>query len=494
LGASQLPSLAVDFNWNVAGPANWADGANWNPVGPPSGGGGNHALVNNGGTAEISADILDIQDIFVGAGVGNTGTLNQTAGNTFQGTGSWMFIGQDGGTGTYNLSGGSQNKERLYVGRNNSGFGTLNLSGTGLVDTAEVNLGVDGNPGLYAVGNANISNDGRIQTSGLFQVSNGAVDVTDNGSIDAAGEFWVGQGEGRTATLTMDSGVAESDSWIAIGRESGTGTVTLSGSAVLRKVGNAEHFITLGGLGAGGGGTINLSGNASIESISNMVLSETAGRYGIVNQSGGSVTIKDNTISTTFTASLEMDSIESEYHLSGGSLLTETIDAGIGNFDMTGGTLVTTVFNGDLTVQGGALDVADTGILGSTTVNGGFDLFAAGDVKIEIDGLSAGIQHDQIIVNGAVALAGLLDINLLTYVPSNGDQFTILLNDDVDAVSGTFAGLAEGATFLEGATTFQITYAGGDGNDVVLTAVPEPSTVAVLFGGLALLAMRRRRA
>src|SRR5262249_20617694 len=41
-----------------------------------------------------------------------------------------------------------------------------------------------------------------------------------------------------------------------------------------------------------------------------------------------------------------------------------------------------------------------------------------------------------------------------------------------DRVAGTFAGLPEGATFVAGGQTFQISYTGGDGNDVALTAIP----------------------
>ena len=58
--------------------------------------------------------------------------------------------------------------------------------------------------------------------------------------------------------------------------------------------------------------------------------------------------------------------------------------------------------------------------------------------------------------------------------PSVGTAFTIIANDGGDAVAGTFAGLAEGATFQSGAALFSISYAGGDGNDVVLTAVEAP--------------------
>src|ERR1051326_3225033 len=49
-------------------------------------------------------------------------------------------------------------------------------------------------------------------------------------------------------------------------------------------------------------------------------------------------------------------------------------------------------------------------------------------------------------------------------------RFPIIDNDGTDPVVGTFAGLPEGATFKAGSYTYWITYKGGDGNDVVLTA------------------------
>src|SRR5439155_302953 len=57
-------------------------------------------------------------------------------------------------------------------------------------------------------------------------------------------------------------------------------------------------------------------------------------------------------------------------------------------------------------------------------------------------------------------------------------------NDSNDAVMGTFNGLPEGKVFgavLGGANVdFQISYQGGDGNDVVLTATNAPPTLDAL--------------
>ena len=68
-----------------------------------------------------------------------------------------------------------------------------------------------------------------------------------------------------------------------------------------------------------------------------------------------------------------------------------------------------------------------------------------------------------------------------------GETFEII--DIAGVLTGTFAGLPEGALVdTEGLLDLQITYACGDGNDIVLTAViPEPATLALL--GLAACAM-----
>jgi hypothetical protein len=59
------------------------------------------------------------------------------------------------------------------------------------------------------------------------------------------------------------------------------------------------------------------------------------------------------------------------------------------------------------------------------------------------------------------------------------NKYLVIKNDGNDAISGTFNGLPEGATFYANGSKFQITYQGGDGNDVELTqiALPGPSKV-----------------
>lgn len=79
----------------------------------------------------------------------------------------------------------------------------------------------------------------------------------------------------------------------------------------------------------------------------------------------------------------------------------------------------------------------------------------------------------------------------------NGDSFMIVDNKSSTDVQGTFNGLDEGEQFEVDGITFSITYEGGDGNDVVITALnsgndPDPSNTGIAsFVGspLALIAM-----
>jgi hypothetical protein len=64
-----------------------------------------------------------------------------------------------------------------------------------------------------------------------------------------------------------------------------------------------------------------------------------------------------------------------------------------------------------------------------------------------------------------------LDVHL-AFTPAPGTAFTIIDARFNGPIAGMFDGLAEGATFDVDTTQFRITYAGGDGNDVVLTVVP----------------------
>ena len=181
---------------------------------------------------------------------------------------------------------------------------------------------------------------------------------------------------------------------------------------------------------------------------------------------------------------------------SGTGLLTITTPGHTGGTTITAGGLLVgggTTHSAPITVQGGALH--GSGTAGSITVSGGaiqpgtpgvgntailqateVTFSPGGSFVVDITGATAGSDYDQLAVSGVSTLgAGVatLTVNLL-YAPISGTSFTILTN-----ATGQFQGLPEGGTFLLGAENFRITYQGGDGNDVVLTADDVPSASAI---------------
>ena len=177
--------------------------------------------------------------------------------------------------------------------------------------------------------------------------------------------------------------------------------------------------------------------------------------------------------------------------LGGTSTYTSATTTSAGRIDVTG------ALSG-----GGAVNVSSTGTLGGTgsitgavTVNSGgtlapgvspgvlntgsVNLAANSSFDVEVGGPSPGntaTDHDQLAVTGTVTIGSNVTLNTASFggfTPSVGDQYVIINNDGADAVTGTFAGLPEGATlsnFLGSGRNAYVTYKGGDGNDVALSA------------------------
>jgi len=133
----------------------------------------------------------------------------------------------------------------------------------------------------------------------------------------------------------------------------------------------------------------------------------------------------------------------------------------------SGGTLKGTGKVGSLYVDAGAT-VAPGHSPGCLNTG---NLTLLGTYQAEIGGTTACTGYDQLKVTGTVDVtSGTLTTSLYnSFVPAVGQSYTIIDNDAADAVTGTFTGLAEGATFTTTGVTYSITYKGGTGNDVVLT-------------------------
>ncbi len=147
--------------------------------------------------------------------------------------------------------------------------------------------------------------------------------------------------------------------------------------------------------------------------------------------------------------------------------------------------------NGAMTVASSATLGGNLGTVGSATVDGNLtpggpaqlttsalNFSAQGSFNVALNGTAAGSGYDQVIVNSAagVNLNSNPTLNLtLGFSPAPGTQFTILENQSGGPVTGTFNGLPEGATLTIDGQVFVISYVGGNGHDIVLTAGSAPS-------------------
>jgi hypothetical protein len=143
-----------------------------------------------------------------------------------------------------------------------------------------------------------------------------------------------------------------------------------------------------------------------------------------------------------------------------------------GSADLTNGTVATFAGTGSIggpLLSGNNKTIAPGHDGPGVFSSGSLTIPSGSTLKVDLNGLAAGTGYDQLNVTGSVTLGGTLIVSP-GFVPSNGATFTIVNNDGSDAVSGTFAGLPQGGTIVGGGRLFTISYTGGTGNDVVLTA------------------------
>ena len=137
---------------------------------------------------------------------------------------------------------------------------------------------------------------------------------------------------------------------------------------------------------------------------------------------------------------------------------------------------------GNVTSVGGTISPGHTGSP-SVLNTGSLSLDANSTFMTELDGSSPGngvSGFDQVVASGPVVLGGAsLNVTLASgYIPTVGAQYTIISNSS-GSISGTFAGLPEGGTDAISGYSFQVTYKGGSGDNVVLTALPFATTTTI---------------
>ena len=308
-----------------------------------------------------------------------------------------------------------------------------------------------------------------------------------------------------TGTVVVNAGIVLVDNSQGLGAAdgtAGTGTTVAAGNSLIvstPSVGN--EYLSLSGIGFGGlagalynevsaawSGPVVLAADTTI-----FVATGTLTLSGPVTGPGG----------LTVTGNFPLVLTGSD------SYLGATVDKGrlLVNGTLTGSTSVTvngasqlggtgTIASSVATLSASALTPGTSpGILtvGNTTLGSNTNF------QIEIAGPVVGSQYDQLDVAGTIDVSGA-NLNLFpSFIPAPGTQFVVVENDGGDPIVGTFAGVPEGGTITQNGATFSVSYVGGTGNDVVLTAttasVPtaNASLLVILTGLLAAVSVRRLR-
>ena len=342
------------------------------------------------------------------------------------------------------------------------------------------NAGANGNGALFLSGNGGgvtysgtgtISNHANTPDSaGLAIASDGGIGGTNlievAGSI--TGSFGIDTADGTTTIVVTGTVTGTGGNAIIFDNASSNNTVDLKPTAVV--TGNLD--------GSGNDDTVRLSGTSGSGTFD-------LGKVG----ADFSALVKGEAATWTVTGTLDPavgTVVRNGTLLVDGTVGTVLVTDGFGDDPpaLLGGTGTV----GNVIVQSAGI-LAPGASAGTLTSTGDVTLSIGSIFRVEIGGTTAGSQYDVLHLNGT-GLSGLIDLGSATiqasliggFTPTVGQVFKIIDNDDIDAVSNTFAGMSEGAGVLVSGQAFRVSYVGGDGNDVTLTAIVGGSNPPGLTG------------
>src|SRR3989441_984094 len=505
LGGFVSPGLAQTFTWTGTQNANWSVANNWAGGVAPAGTGAENLVfpagaanlltnntTNNGSfnsvTIKGTGYTLGNKAITLGAGgladSSAAGSHTISLGITFAAT---RTVTVSNAATTLTISGVITGAGGLTK----SGAGTLVLSAANTyTGVTTINAGTISIPTDAALGTPpGAATPGRIVFAGGTLRSTATFALAANRGISLSGAGTISTDPATTLTY---GGIIAGPGGLT---KAGTGTLLVSGLS------------TYTGATAISAGTLRLSATNAIGSTSAVtvttgatfdlggfsdVVGSLAGAGTVTSSAPGTVTLTagGNNSSTAFTGVIQNGSGTVGLTKTGtGTLTLSGVNTYSGATTVSAGTLFVngTQAASPVSVNGGTLGGAGTvGAITTTAAGGsvspgqaGPGILSSGNVNwstgapsfvVQLNGTTAGTGYDQLNVTGTVNLSGATLSGTMGFTPPTGATFAIITNDGSDAIVGTFAGLPEGSTVVFSGQAFKISYVGGTGNDVVLSA------------------------
>lgn len=469
-GLRQLASAAADTcTWTGGGAdMNVSTAANWT-------GCDNGTVPEDGDILEFDSDSFDFSGYDT---VLNNDSLTTIAGVSLSGTSTTQFGSVDIDGNALSLTGGVSDTSAVdsYMTIEFSADVTL---GANIVDTSIRFANLD-------MSTYDITNSGTetVRISGT---------LVGSGNITSERLYLYGDSSAYTGDIVVED--LNLTGTTSVGDLSGTVTV---GDYLCLGYGAGNYSIakaiTLAGslyagesCGGGGGvptvdgtvtftGLITLSGDTTVYATTKNIvfenLDESTFTMDLAGTSNGSLDKGDGAIEPEKTTTTIGEADKSSASIAIQNNETVVLNGERGQVSVNSGGVLkgTGTVTGNVTVNDGGL-IAPGLSPGCITVGGDFSI--DGEYEFEIEGETVCTEYDQVDVTGAVDVtSSVLTISRLsTFVPELNTEFVIINNEGTDDVVGEFSGWAQGAQVVVDQVTYEIDYAGGDGNDVVLTVV-----------------------
>ncbi|MDE0816906.1 MAG: dockerin type I domain-containing protein, partial [Pirellulaceae bacterium] len=395
-----------------------------------------------------------------GTGNSNDGVVIFSGAMVTTGSGELEVIGVGGGSGASEKNDGIEIAGALV----STASGPLRLSGTGGLTTGKKNRGVKVSNGATvtsATGDVSVNGtgggtDASANNHGVHLSAGGIISSTSSGNVDI-----IGTGGASTGDSNYGVFVENENSIIA----STAGDINI--------LTDAFAITPAGSITSGNNSSISI---APLTQHSRVLLGDDTSLHGAWLQLSDSELDQFNTPSLTIGNSTSGEIIVANNIIraqaTNVSLISaESIVTAGGSLDTGGGTL--SLSSGNY----GSLEPLSSGtdFTASTTTFGSDSRYQA-----TINGTTVDTLYSQANIIGGVNLnSSQLEV-IGGFIPQTGDTFTVINNDGVEAITGTFADLPEGAFTSLNGVRLQISYQGGTGNDVTLTAVEIRPTIDLI--------------